>query len=136
MAANLGGAEAYIAQYVIDSDDWTADTDEAKKLRIVTVAERTLSGLYVNYVIPDNAVYEYAAVLATVFNDNGRLKRQGVSGFSVAGVASYNFAVTGNPSDNITRYIPKTAADIINADPANVGANLPKIGGRIQWTVL
>ncbi|NOU98479.1 hypothetical protein [Paenibacillus planticolens] len=131
MAANLGGAEEYIELNVINLDDW-AEADEAKKQRLLTVAERTLIGLYDGYTIPDNAVYEYAAVLATVFNDNGMLKRQGVAGFSVTGVGSFTFANAGSPSDDIARFIPKAATDIINA--SNVGR--PTVGGRVRWTVL
>lgn len=135
MAVNLGDAEVYIADNVIVIDDW-ADTDDAKKQRILTVAERTLTGLYVNYVIPDNAVYEYAAVLATVFNDNGLMRRQGVAAFSITGTASFTFGSSGGPSDDIVRYIPKTATDIINADATNIANSLPTVGGRVRWTVI
>jgi hypothetical protein len=131
MAANLGDAEAYIEQNVIALDDW-AEADEAKKQRLLTVADRTLTGRYVGYTIPDDAVYEYAAVLATVFNDNGLMKRQGVAGFAVTGVASFTFANTGRPSDDIARFIPKAATDIINAS----NAGLPSVGGRVKWTVI
>lgn len=135
MAVNLTDADTYISANVIDSDEWTG-TDAAKKQRILTVASRTLAGLYVDYTIPDNAVYEYAAVLATVFNDTGRLQRQGVASFNVSGVTSFTFAATGAPADGVERYVPKISTDLINADQANIDAKLPSVGGRIRWTVV
>lgn len=136
MAVNLADANAYIDQYVIDNEDWK-DADDAKKQRILNVAARTLSTKYPQYTIPDEAVYEYAAVLAVVFNDTNRLTQQGVTSFAVDGVGSFNFKDTGvrTPGEDIEQYIPKTAIDLINAVPAN--AELPKIGYRsVKWLVL
>lgn len=135
MAVTVSGADTYISANVIDIDEWI-DADSAKKQRILTVASSTLSKQFEDYTIPDNAVYEYAAVLAVVFSDTNRLQRHGVQSFSVSGVASFNFASTSNPSADITRFIPKAAYDLINADAANVSANLPKVGRRTGWSVM
>lgn len=136
MAVNLADANAYIDQYVIDNEDWK-DADDAKKQRILNVALRTLSTKYPQYTIPDNAVYEYAAVLAVVFNDTNRLAQQGVTSFAIDGVGAFNYkdASVRSPGGDIEKYIPKTAIDLINADPAN--AELPKIGFRsVKWITL
>ena len=90
MAATLGGAETYITDYVIDNEDWT-DAEDDKKQRILNVANRTLTTEYSDRLIPDDAVYEFCATLAVVFNDTNKLQQQGVAGFSVTGVASFTF---------------------------------------------
>lgn len=130
MAINIGDAESYIAQNVIDIEDWT-DSDAAKKQRILTVAERTLKTAYPSHMIPDNAVYEYSAILAVVFNDTNRLAQQGIESFNISGVASFSFR---NGERSLESMIPKATKDLINSDIAN--ADLPKVGGRLKWTVL
>ncbi|MFC4103604.1 hypothetical protein [Paenibacillus xanthanilyticus] len=133
MALTIEDATAYIALNCIDIEDW-ADADDAKKQRIVNVAQRTLTTRYASYTIPDNAVYEFANVLATVFNDTNRLQQQGVSGFSLQGAASFTFkteSVTG-PAADLTKFIPQTALDLISA--ANGGVKLSR--RNVGWTVL
>lgn len=128
MAVTITGADAYIADYVIVTEDW-ADSDDARKQRLLNVAERELKSFFVDYTIPDNAVYEYSAVLATAFNDQNKLARQGMASFSLQGVASFTFKEGSNKS--MRNLIPKAAVDIINADPAN--ENKPKLGsGRVK----
>lgn len=135
--ATYWDADDYISQNVIDIDDWT-DADAAKKERIVNVALRTLQNAFPTYTIPDNAVYEFSAVLAIAFNDTNKMQQQGVTSVTIQGVASFNFkeaSVSALANNNdLLRFVPKTAYQIIAADPAN--ATLPKIGSRLKWTVM
>ncbi|WP_239613932.1 hypothetical protein [Cohnella mopanensis] len=132
MAQNVTLADYYINVNCIDIEDW-ADSDAAKKQRLLTVAERTLNVTYPKYTIPDTAVYEFANVLAIVFNDTNRLAQHGLTGFSVDKVGSFNFkdARVGSPSDDLRKFIPQVARDIIGAEN---GVNLA--ARRVGWTVL
>lgn len=133
MALNITDADTYISANCIDIEDWS-DADEAKKQRILSVASRTLSGRYPTYSIPDAAVYEFANVLATAYNDTNRLSKRNVTSFSIDGTASFNFkdaAVTG-PDMDPAKLIPQAALDAIGA--ANGGIKLGK--RRVGWTVL
>ncbi|MGG4453210.1 hypothetical protein [Brevibacillus porteri] len=131
MEVNITEADAYIAQWVIVTEDWT-DADEASKTRLLNVASRTLSRKYAKYTIPDAAVYETAAAFATVFNDTNKLAQQGVQSFSLSGVASFAFR---EGAKELTDLIPPTAIDLIADDPAN--EELPKPAKRrVTWTVM
>lgn len=129
MAVDSFSADAYIEENVIDIEDWQG-SDDSKKDRIVNVALRVLMQKYSNYTVPDNAVYEYAASLATAFNDTNRMNNQGIAGFSVTGVGSFTFKET--QKRDLEAFIPKTALDLIGA--ANGGV---KLGGKVvKWTVM
>jgi hypothetical protein len=129
MAVNVTEANSYIEASVIDIEDWQ-DADESKKQRILNVGSRVLLAKFPKYVIPDEAVYEYAASLATAFNDTNKLNNQGVASFSITGVASFNFKDT--QSRELTAFIPRTALDLISLanDGANVGLK------TVRWTVM
>ncbi|MCR8843084.1 hypothetical protein NQ117_05280 [Paenibacillus sp. SC116] len=132
MAVNITDATVYISANCIDIEDWT-ESDDAKKQRIVNVASRTLTTQYSKYTIPDSAVYEFANVLAIIFNDQNRLSKHGVTSFSVSGVASFSFdasSITG-PDVDLSKFIPQSALTIIGAE------NGVKLGKRqAKWTVL
>jgi hypothetical protein len=128
MAVNITDANTYIEANVIDIEDWR-DADDAKKQRILNVAQTTLQRRFPQYTIPDEAVYEFAAVLAVVFNDTNRLKQHGIDSFTIDGVGSFKFR--GGSAD-IESFIPKTALAIIG--DAN-GVQLSG-GRRVMWTVL
>jgi hypothetical protein len=129
MAVNITSADAYIELNVIVIDDWT-DSDEAKKQRLLNVAFSTLTRVYSTYTIPDEAVYEFAAVLAVAFNDTNIQKQNGVKQFSVSGI-SYTF---DGGKDSVESLIPSVALDLIGK--AN-GVSLGSSGGkRVKWTVL
>ena len=128
MAVTIESADAYIDLNVIDVEDWI-DADESHKQRIVNVGARVLSVIYPDYVIPDEATYEYAASLAVAFNDTNRLNNQGVASFSVTGVASFNFKDT--QKRDLEAFIPSTTLQLIGA------ANDVKLTGKqVKWTVL
>jgi hypothetical protein len=129
MAINIMDADAYIESNVIVIEDWT-DSDEAKKQRLLNVAGSTLSRVYPTYTIPDEAVYEYAAVLAVAFNDTNVQKQNGVKQYSVAGI-TYMF---DSGKESIESMIPTVALDIIGkANDVTLGGQGVK---RIKWTVL
>lgn len=128
MAVTIVAADAYIDLNVIDIEDWQSGED-AHKQRILNVGESTLKRQYPDYVIPDEAVYTYAANLAVAFNDTNKLNNQGIAGFSVTGVASFNFKDT--QKRNLVAFIPDEAKDLIGE------ANGVKLTGKqVVWTVI
>lgn len=128
MAVNLIEADAYIEENVIDIEDWT-DADEAKKTRLLNVANTTLTRKYSKYTVPENAVYDYAAALAVAFNDTNRLNNQGIASFSITGVGSFNFKDT--QARNLDAFIPQSTLDLIGE--AN-GVRLSR--RRVGWSVI
>jgi hypothetical protein len=128
MAVNSFDADSYIEVNVIDIEDWQ-DCDADKKDRIITVANLTLSRKFTDYTIPDNAVYEFASVLATAFNDTNRLNNQGIASFSITGVSSFNFKDTQRR--DIDSFIPEVVYQLIGE------ANDVKLSRRrVGWSVL
>jgi hypothetical protein len=129
MAVNIFDADSYIELNVIVIEDWT-DSDEAKKQRLLNVALSTLSRVYPNYTIPDEAVYEFVAVLSVAFNDTNVQKQNGVKQYSVAGI-SYMF---DGGKESVESLIPAVALDLIGkANDVTLGGQGVK---RIKWTVL
>ncbi|GIP55252.1 hypothetical protein [Paenibacillus vini] len=132
MAQNVTLADHYITANCADIEDWT-EADAAKRQRMLNVAERTLIRTYPKYTVPDAAVYEFANVLTIAFNDTNRLARQGITGFSVTGVANFDFKdayITG-PDADLRKLIPQTAIDLIGAEN---GITLSK--RRVGWVTL
>ncbi|KYC67177.1 hypothetical protein [Heyndrickxia coagulans] len=128
MAVNVTDADAYIGANVIVTEDWE-EADEAKKLRILNVAATTLTRRFPSATIPDDAVYDFAAVLATAFNDTNKYAQQGISSYSVSGVATFGFANTG--AKDLADMIPKSTVALINE------VNEVKVSlSRAKWTVL
>jgi hypothetical protein len=129
MAVNIFDADSYIESNVIVIDDWT-DSDDDKKQRLLNVAQSTLNRVYPQFTIPDNAVYEYVAVLAVAFNDTNAQKQNGVKSFSVAGI-QFTFDGGKVPMELM---IPSTTRHLIgSANGVNIGGN----GGKpVKWTVL
>lgn len=129
MALDVSYADDYIEENVIDIEDWQ-DADDNKKYRILNVASQVLTRKYPTYTIPDNAVYEYCAALAIAFNDTNRMNNQGIAGFSITGVGSFNFKTT--QPRTLEAFIPQVALDLIGA--ANGGVKLGK--RTVKWTVI
>jgi hypothetical protein len=128
MAVSIINADIYINEYSLDPDDWN-EADDLKKTRYLNVALSTLQRQYADKVIPDNAVYEFAAVLSVVYNDTFKNIQYGVKSFSVAGI-TYGF--DGSPK-SLTDLIPPQAKSLITE--ANGGGS-GSTGSRVQWTVL
>lgn len=118
MATLVDAATEYINANVVDTEGWS-EADAAKKQRILNVAERTLTRQYSKYTIPDAAMYEFAAVLATVYSDAMVPAQRGVQAMSVSGVMSMNFR---QGERSLSQLIPQTCRDIIG--DAN-GVTLP-----------
>ena len=130
MAVNIFEADSYIEENVIVIEDWT-DSDDSKKQRLLNVGLSTLTRVYPSYTIPDNAVYEYAAVLATAFNDTNVQRQNGVKTFQVAGIS---FTFDGSKS-TVESLIPSNAISLIGeANGVNIGGTSG--GKRVKWTVL
>lgn len=121
MALSITDANTYINGNVIEAEDWL-EADDAKKQRILNVAQDTLVRRFPSYTIPDNAVYEFCAALAVAFNDTNKLAKQGIKSFSIDGVGSFSFK-DGIPSD-LTTLIPQKSYDLIG------DANGVKLGRR------
>jgi hypothetical protein len=128
MAITVNDATTYINANCISIDDWT-DADDAKKLRIVNVAGRTLTDKYAQYTIPDAAVYEYANTLAIAFNDTNALQQQGVASFGLTGVA--NFTFKDGVKTGLDAVIPDVVYTIIGAEN---GVKLSK--RAVKWVTM
>jgi hypothetical protein len=128
MAINTMDADAYINENVIEVDDWN-DADFSKKTRYLNVALSTLQRTFADKVVPDNAVYEFAAVLAVRFNDVYKNIQYGVKSFSVAGI-TYSF---DGSSKSLVEFIPPQAKALISK--AN-GGDTGSTGDRVIWTVM
>ncbi len=109
MALDIFEATAYIESNVIDIEDWV-DADDDKKQRLLNVADKTLQKRYSNYTIPNDAVYDFAAVLAVAFNDTNKLQQQGVAQFAIKGIA---FTFKDIPAKELDAFIPQSTLDII-----------------------
>jgi len=131
MTLSIENADTYINENCIDVEDWT-ESDEAKKQRIVNVANRKLTTKYAQYTIPDAAVYEYANELAIAFNDTNRLNMQGVSFASLPGVASFSFRDGGGLDAILNKRITDAVLALISE--ANDGVMLSR--RVLKWTVL
>ena len=128
MALTVNDATTYINANCISIDDWT-DADDAKKLRIVNVAGRTLTDKYAQYTIPDAAVYEYANALAIAFNDTNALQQQGVASFGLTGVA--NFTFKDGLKTGLDALIPDVVYTLIGAEN---GVKLSK--RAVKWVTM
>ncbi|WP_046214781.1 hypothetical protein [Paenibacillus wulumuqiensis] len=132
MTVTIPEADVYVNENCIDVEDWQA-AEEATKTRYLNVAARTLNQYYRKYIIPDNAVYEFANTLAILYNDTGRLQRQGIASFGLTGVFSLNNkeGSTTMPYDSLRKFIPQTALDLIgNENDVNLTRK------SVKWTVM
>lgn len=125
-------ANEHIDAFVISNEDWH-DADDAKKVRILNVAGRTLRNTYgKTTIIPPEAEYEFSAYLAIVYNDTNRLQQQGIASFSVTGVGSFTFkennvkSSVGQPLDEL---IPDSVAQLI----AEANDDLQQKGRKVGW---
>lgn len=129
MPVSIENADAYLNLNVIDIEDWI-DSDASKKQRILNTCARILATKYPDYVIPANAVYEYAAILANATNDTNRNRMQGIESFSIANVGSFKF---GSMISDYADLIPQSALDLIGAEN---GVNLNKSSRVVKVTVM
>lgn len=141
MAITIQDADQYVNNFVIDIDDWV-DSDDNRKNRLLNVANTTLQTRLKEYikqnpafVVPDTAVYEFAATLSIVFNDQNKHILNGVTQLSASGIASFMFkqsSVKQAGEYRLEDFIPQRAFDIISeANGVTVGR-----GKRVKWQVL
>jgi hypothetical protein len=140
LAITLLAADTYVQLNVIDIEDWIT-SDEERKVRILNVAKRTIDVKFQSYIednpdfiIPDEAVYEFCPILALLFNDQNKHMLNGVSQLSATGIASLMFKQDSikTPGEySLADFIPQSALNMIGS------ANGIKIGGkRVKWTVI
>lgn len=89
---DLDAADKYVRRNVLDWEDFVELNDEGedgidKKHARLNVANRTLRNVYKGMTIPDEAVYYFAAVLASVYNDTLVQAQRGVASFAVRGIS-------------------------------------------------
>lgn len=119
---DLAVATDYVRLNSMDYEDFI-DSDDSDKTRTLNVALRTLLRKYNGYVIPDEAVYLFSAVLAAAFNDTNKMAQQGIASFSVRGIA---FTFKDWAKKGLDDLIPDEVADIIGAPS----------GRQVKWTVM
>lgn len=119
---DLAVATDYVRLNSMDYEDFI-DSDDSDKTRTLNVALRTLLRKYNGYVIPDEAVYLFSAVLASAFNETNKLSQQGVASFSVRGIA---FTFKDWAKKGLDDLIPEEVTDIIGAPT----------GRQVKWTVM
>lgn len=120
-------ADQYVNSYVADPEEWR-DLAPEDKQRYFNIAERTLVGKFRGYVIPVDAVHDFAATLATAFNDTNKLRQQGVSNVSLSGAISVGFK---DGAQSLKKLIPDHVRDMIT--DANPDKPAPS---RVKWTVV
>jgi hypothetical protein len=130
---SIEAANAHIDLYVISNEDWH-DADEAKKIRLMNAAGRTLSMKFKGATIPDNAIYEFSAYLAIVYNDTNRMQQQGIASFSITGVGSFTFKennVSSAIGQPLSELIPDSVFELIEAE----NEDLQLTGRNVGWLV-
>lgn len=120
--------DAYVGGFVADPEEYLS-LESASKKRYCNIASRTLTSKYRGYVIPADAVYDFASLLATTFSDQNKLAQQGVTQFSLSGSVGISFK---NGKQELADLVPRHIADLIS----DANPDLPKVGGRIKPTVL
>ncbi|MED2760453.1 hypothetical protein P4279_30120 [Bacillus thuringiensis] len=132
-ADRIEAANKHIDAYVISNEDWH-DADEAKKIRLMNSADRTLHNKFKGNEIPDNAIYEFSAFLAIVYNDTNKMQQQGIASFSVTGVGSFTFKennVKNATGQSLSDIIPDSVIELIE----EVNDSLHLSGRNVGWMV-
>ena len=125
---NMTEAIAYIRTNTLDNEDFI-DAEPDRQTALLNVANKTLSRKYNAYTIPNEAVYNFAAVLGAAYNDTNKLAQQGVAGFSVKGMS---FTFKDWAKKGIDAFITEEIAELIGE--AN-GVKIPT-GRTVKWTVM
>ncbi|MED2829723.1 hypothetical protein P4257_25610 [Bacillus thuringiensis] len=129
----IAAATEHIDAYVISNEDWH-DADDDKKVRIMNAAGRTLRKKFKGNTIPDNAIYEFSAFLAIVYNDTNKMQQQGIASFSVTGVGSFTFKennVKNATGQSLSDIIPDSVIELIE----EVNDSLHLSGRNVGWMV-
>lgn len=126
---NIEEASQYILLNTLDNEDFT-DAEETRKTALLNVASKTLGRKFTDVLIPAEAVYIFAATLASAYNDTNKLQQQGVAGFSVKGIS---FTFKDWAKRGLDALIPEEAVELIK--DANPDADI-STKPVVRWTVL
>lgn len=125
---NLTEVIDYITYNAIDNEDFLA-SDSTAQTRFLNVALRTLQREYKNYVMPNEAVYLFAAVLNANFNDTTVQAQRGIASFSVKGI-TYTFKDWA--LKDLSEFISEDVRNlVIEANPDLDGGS-----GKVKWVTL
>lgn len=119
---NIEEATKYVRFNSMDAEDFM-DAEDDDKIRNLNVALRTLLRKYEGYVIPDEAVYLFGAVLAAAFNDTNKLGQQGIASFGIRGI---QFTFKDWAKKGLDDLVTDEISDIIGAPS----------GRTVKWTVM
>lgn len=125
MSLSIEQASDYISQYVINIEDWL-DADDSTKQRLLNVSQRTLESKFPKHYVPMEAIYEYSAVLSTIFNDTYKGNQYGVKQFTIDGMS---FTFNGNT--NIEELIPNIVYELIGIGN-NLSSNTVRVGRMMR----
>lgn len=125
---NLGEALDYVKFNAVDNEDYL-ECDADTQTKYLNVAHRTLTRKYKGLVIPNSAVYLFAAVLGYSFNDTNKMQQQGVASSSVKGIS---ITFKDWAKKGLDALIPDEVLDLINDEN---GTNLTT-GAVTKWVTL
>lgn len=123
---NLLEAADFIKYHAIDNEDFLG-ADNDVQIKLLNVSKATLTRKFKGLIIPNNAVYLFAATIGALYNDTNKLAQQGVASFSISGI-SLTFKDWAKKS--ITDYITEDVTELISG--ANGGIHVSS-GRSIKW---
>ena len=118
---DLAAADEFIRFNWLDTDDWFA-ADTTRKTALCNVAWRVMTRKFSDYEIPDEAVYLFAAVLASIRNDVFKATQNA----EVIDVGDTRVTLKQTNKTELDDLIPRLVYDIIGAP----------YKPRVLWTVL
>ena len=123
---NLLEAADFIKYHAIDNEDFLG-ADNDVQIKLLNVSKATLTRKFKGLIIPNNAVYLFAATIGALYNDTNKLAQQGVASFSISGI-SFTFKDWAKKS--ITDYITEDVTELISEE--NGGIHVSS-GSSIKW---
>lgn len=123
---NLLEAADFIKYHAIDNEDFLG-ADNDVQIKLLNVSKAALTRKFKGLIIPNNAVYLFAATIGALYNDTNKLAQQGVASFSISGI-SFTFKDWAKKS--ITDYITEDVTELISE--ANGGIHVSS-GRSIKW---
>lgn len=108
---NIEEADEYIRFNTLDNEDWF-DSDDARKIALLNVADRTLSRKFSGKTIPIEAVYIFANTLSAAYNDTMVQAQRGVASFSIRGIT---FTFKDWMKHDLESFIPDEVYDMVGA---------------------
>lgn len=115
MEWNLEEADKYVRRNVLDWEDFIDLNNEGedgidKKHARLNVAYRTLRRNFSGMTIPNEAVYYFGAILASVYNDTMVQAQRGVASFGLSGLS---FTFKDWAKKDLSSYITEDIEGII-----------------------